>query len=61
MQLVTIDQGLVTMATDLAADLELRAADALFVALARHLTLPLVTFDAEQLQKPSAIISTIRP
>lgn len=61
MRLVPLTQGLVDEATDLSADLGLRGADAFFVAIARQLAIPLVTFDVEQLQKPSRIISTIRP
>lgn len=61
MSLVQIDQTLVDEATDLAADLRLRGADAYFVAVAKRLTLPLVTFDREQLSRATPTIATIRP
>ena len=61
MSLVQIDQTLVDEATGLAADLKLRGADAYYVAVARRLALPLVTFDREQLSRAATIIATIRP
>jgi predicted nucleic acid-binding protein len=61
MSLVPIDQTLIDTATDFAADLGIRGTDALFVALAKQLNIPLVTFDSEQIQKPVGIIHTIRP
>lgn len=61
MRLVPLDQALVDEATDLAADHRIRGADALFVALARQLGLPLVTFDKYQLKQPQALVVTIRP
>lgn len=60
-RLAPIDQGLVSEAKDLAADLGLRGADALYVALARQLGIVLVSFDAEQLTLPSHLIQTIKP
>lgn len=60
-QLVPIDQELIDAATDLATNLGLRGADTLYVALAKRLGIPLVSFDKEQLIIPSGIISTIRP
>jgi predicted nucleic acid-binding protein len=61
MRLAPVDQGLIDEAADLAADLGLRGADAVFVALARLLGIPLVTFDNEQLSRPTSVIATIRP
>jgi predicted nucleic acid-binding protein len=61
MRLVPMDQALVDDATDLAADHKIRGADALFVALARQLGLPLLTFDKYQLKQPQAVVVTIRP
>ncbi|MDQ6694459.1 MAG: type II toxin-antitoxin system VapC family toxin, partial [Chloroflexota bacterium] len=61
MRLVPIDQALVDEATDLAADHGIRGADALFMALARQLGLPLVTFDKYQLKQPQTLVVTIRP
>ncbi len=61
MRLVPIDQALVDEATDLAADYRIRGADALFLALARQLNLPLITFDKYQLKQPQTLVATIRP
>jgi predicted nucleic acid-binding protein len=61
MRLVPVDQALVDEATDLAADHRIRGADALFVALASQLSLPLVTFDTYQLEQPQTLVVTIRP
>jgi len=60
MRLVAMDQALVDDATDLAADHKIRGADALFMALARQLGLPLLTFDKYQLKQPQAVVVTIR-
>ena len=61
MRLVPMDRLLVDEAVDLAAQFYLRGADALYVAVAKQLSIPLVTFDAEQLTRPASIITTIRP
>ena len=61
MSLVPIDQALVEDATDLAASLALKGADAYYVALAMTLGLPLLTFDKEQLTRTTGAITTIRP
>jgi predicted nucleic acid-binding protein len=61
MSLVPIDQALIDTATDFAANLGMRGADALFVALAQQLNIPLVTFDAEHIQRPAGIVQTIKP
>jgi predicted nucleic acid-binding protein len=61
MRLVPIDQLLIDEATAIAAQFYLRGAGALYVAVAKHLAIPLVTFDHEQLTRPAAIISTIQP
>ena len=61
LSLAQIDQVLVDEATDLAADLQLRGADAYYVAVAKRLSLALVSFDHEQLVRAAAIITTIRP
>src|SRR4051794_17006156 len=58
--LVPVTNDLVEKATYLAARYFLRAADAYYVAVANELALPLVTFDAEQLDRPK-LITTIKP
>ena len=61
MRLISMDEPLVTTATDLAARLGLRGADALYVATAQQLGLPLLTWDGEQLTKPAHLIHTFHP
>ena len=56
-----MDEKLVRTAAGLAADYGLRGADAVYVALAKQLNLPLATWDREQLQKASGIIKTQTP
>ena len=46
---------------EVAADLQLRAGDASYVALARQLNIPLVSWDREQLQKAGSLIATYTP
>lgn len=48
-------------AANLAVDLRLRGADAVYVAIADRLGVPLVTWDAEQLARASARIATLMP
>ena len=60
-RLAPMDQSLITEATDLSADLGLRGADAIYVALAKQLGIPLVTFDGEQLTRPAGVIITVSP
>ncbi len=51
MQLIPMDSTLVQVAVSVAADLQLRAGDAIYVAVARNMNIPLVSWDKEQLQK----------
>jgi predicted nucleic acid-binding protein len=51
----------VQKAVDVAINLQLRAGDAIYVALARQLNIPLISWDKEQLQKASTIITTYTP
>ena len=48
---VPIDELLGVQATELAADLGLRGADAIYVALAAQLQIPLVTWDRQQRER----------
>lgn len=59
--IVTIDYELGQTATKLAAELYLRGADAIYVALAYRLGVPLVSWDAEQLERASKLIQAARP
>ena len=61
MRLVPMDQTLVDEAADIAARFSLKGADSFYVAVAKQLGIPLVTFDGEQLTRPMSIITTIRP
>src|SRR5947209_5747879 len=61
MHFVPMDSALVQAAVDVATDLQLRAGDAIYVALAHQMNIPLVSWDKEQLQKASTIITTYTP
>ena len=61
LRLVAMDSALVMAATDLAARLRLRGADAYYVAVAYNLNLPLITLDEEQAQRAAALVAVIRP
>lgn len=60
-QFVAIDDDLIQSAIDVATTLQLRAGDAIYVALAQRLNIPLISWDKEQLQKASTIITTRTP
>jgi predicted nucleic acid-binding protein len=59
--IVPMDSTLMQEATQIAATLSLRGADAIYVATAKLLNLPLLTWDGEQLTRPAGIIVTIQP
>jgi len=61
MQFIPMDSTLVQEAVNVAADLQLRAGDAIYVAVARNLNLPLVSWDKEQLQKAGTNLLTYTP
>ena len=61
LQFVPLDAMIVESAIDIASDLQLRAGDAIYVALARQLSIPLVTWDREQLQRAKRLIITYTP
>ncbi len=46
---------------EIAADLHLRAGDAAYIALARQLNIPLVSWDREQLQKAANLTAAYTP
>jgi predicted nucleic acid-binding protein len=56
-----VDESLAREAAELAARLRLRGADAVYVAVARKLDLPLVTWDAEQRERGGAAIVVRTP
>ena len=61
LQLVTIDSLLIKDAIDAAINSRLRAGDAIYVALAQQLGIPLVSWDNEQLRRAGATIVTYTP
>lgn len=61
LRLVPIDHDLARDGALLAVDLGLKGTDAMYVALARQLDVPLVTWDREQRERGAAVIRTIEP
>lgn len=57
MRLVEMDNELMHEAASLAAELGLRGADSVYVAIAHQLNLPLVTFDVDQRERAQARVS----
>jgi len=60
-ELVVLSDGIAEAATRLAAALRLRGTDAIFVATAQALALPLVTFDQEILARSAGTIEVFAP
>ena len=60
-QVLEVDASLARFSADLAVDLRLRGADALYVALAQRLDIPLITWDREQLQRGIAAVTALTP
>lgn len=61
MRIVPLDSVLVRSAVDVASDLQLRAGDATYVAVAFKLKVPLVSWDKEQLERGGNLIATYTP
>jgi predicted nucleic acid-binding protein len=61
LRIVPLDSILVRSAVDVASDLQLRAGDATYVAVAYNLKIPLVTWDKEQLGRGGNLITTYTP
>lgn len=61
LRLVYTDSELGMLAADLAADQRLRGADALYVAVAHRLNIPLVSWDQEQIARASGAITAYMP
>lgn len=59
--LLDVNQTLAIDAAKLAVALRLRGADAIYVALAQQLNIPLVTWDNEQLSRAAGAIQTFTP
>lgn len=58
---MALNARLLQTAIDVAADLQLRAGDAIYVAVAYQRNTPLISWDKEQLQKASRLIQTYTP
>jgi len=56
-----MDFALIRTAINVANDLQLRAGDATYVAVAYQLSIPLISWDKEQLRKASKIVQTYTP
>lgn len=61
LRLIALDHRLGQAAARLAGDLGLRGADAVYVATAHHLRVPLVTWDAEQRERAGRLVSVRTP
>jgi predicted nucleic acid-binding protein len=61
LRIVPVDHRLGRAAADLAVMLRLRGADAVYVAVAAHLKVPLVTLDAEQRERAKSLIEVRTP
>jgi predicted nucleic acid-binding protein len=61
LRIVNVERRLGMSAAQLAADLGLRGADAVYVALAQQLKVPLITWDQEQIDQTSSVIAARQP
>jgi predicted nucleic acid-binding protein len=61
LRLVYTDSELGMLAARLAADHHLRGADALYVAVAAYLDIPLISWDQQQLDRAVEIVKGFRP
>ena len=61
LELVTIDDGLGALAAELAIELKLRGADAVYVALAVERGLPFYTWDREQRERTARVVDAREP
>jgi predicted nucleic acid-binding protein len=58
---VPIDALLARQAVTIAADMRLRGADAIYVALAAQLAAPLITFDDQLASRAAPLVQVVRP
>jgi predicted nucleic acid-binding protein len=58
---VPVDQELGVLAAEMAAMLRLRGADAIYVALAHEVNAPLVSWDAEQIERGGRLVAARTP
>lgn len=60
-RIVPLTSWLINRAIDVAAELQLRAGDAVYVALAHQQNIPLVSWDKEQVERSKSLITTYTP
>ncbi|MBF6614509.1 MAG: PIN domain-containing protein [Chloroflexi bacterium] len=60
-RIVPMDEALMSEATGVAARFGLRGADSIYIAAARQLGIPLLTWDNEQLTRATGIITAFHP
>lgn len=60
-ELFPVTEGLAARAAAVAAEHRLRGADAIYVALAGQLAMPLITFDRQQIERGAAAVEIRRP
>jgi len=61
LHLYRLDDYLFAESAVLAAEGRLRGADAVYVAMARCFGVPLLSWDAEQLERAGAVVTAVRP
>jgi predicted nucleic acid-binding protein len=61
LQLIAVDDVLGQMAAQIASTYRLRGADAVYLAVAQRLQIPLVSWDREQLNRATGLVSTYQP
>lgn len=60
-QFIAVDDTLGQLAAQIASTYRLRGADAVYMAVAQRLQIPLVSWDQEQLDRAAAGVTTFRP
>lgn len=61
MRLVPLDAALIQSSADMAADLHLRAGDAVYVTVAYLMSIPLVSWDKEQIRRAAGRVAGFAP
>lgn len=59
LRLVEMDQSVIQTAVKAGAELGVRGADALYIAIAQKLSLPLATLDNDQQERASSVVETL--
>lgn len=61
LELFPVDEKIASRAAVIAATLQINGADAVYVALADQLAIPLITFDRQQLERGGRLVTTRTP